>query len=400
MAQQTTDIAVYQAHGETGMITLSIKDIQNFICPDSTPEEAMTFLKVCQYQGLNPFIGDAYLVIYTGQSGRNVSIILGKDTFTKRAHRNPAFEGFQAGIVVETKGTLVEREGTLYGTGEKLVGGWATVYRSDKRIAFKQVCRLAEFDTKRRNWMSMPGTMIRKVALVQALREAFPEDLGALYDSAEMGMSISDEGKAEYDGPVIEAHTTVPDSVPEVDANPNSGVPLSETRSPETGQNANARVSEAQLATFFALVKELGVPGQEIQRAIKEEPDLQGIPVMNTRADSFQTRQPWQTNQLEAIEDWMKRTYSTEATKEEAENVNQPTSEPVSDSDGPANEASGTATPGDSDANAIPESQVASAEDASDGDTESTFPSKLPEPFDSDSNPDQSPEPNDDQLPF
>ena len=37
-------------------------------------------------------------------------------------------------------------------------------------------------------WAKMPGTMIRKVAMVHALREAFPEDFGGMYDSSEMGV--------------------------------------------------------------------------------------------------------------------------------------------------------------------------------------------------------------------
>ena len=38
------------------------------------------------------------------------------------------------------------------------------------------------------NWKAKPGTMIRKVALTQALREAFPEDLGSMYAPEEMGV--------------------------------------------------------------------------------------------------------------------------------------------------------------------------------------------------------------------
>ena len=37
----------------------------------------------------------------------------------------------------------------------------------------------------------MPCLMIRKVAIVQALREAFPEDLGGLYDIDEMDIDKS-----------------------------------------------------------------------------------------------------------------------------------------------------------------------------------------------------------------
>ena len=46
----------------------------------------------------------------------------------------------------------------------------------------------------------MPGTMIRKVALVQALREAFPNTFAGLYDAAEMKVELPDEGE---DGTVM-----------------------------------------------------------------------------------------------------------------------------------------------------------------------------------------------------
>ena len=37
-------------------------------------------------------------------------------------------------------------------------------------------------------WSSKPATMIRKVAQVQALREAFPDTLGGLYTADEQGV--------------------------------------------------------------------------------------------------------------------------------------------------------------------------------------------------------------------
>ena len=42
-------------------------------------------------------------------------------------------------------------------------------------------------------WSRKPATMIRKVALTQALREAFPEDLGGMYASEEMGVDFAEE---------------------------------------------------------------------------------------------------------------------------------------------------------------------------------------------------------------
>ena len=40
------------------------------------------------------------------------------------------------------------------------------------------------------NWASKPATMIRKVALVQALREAFPEDLQGMYSIEESDVPV------------------------------------------------------------------------------------------------------------------------------------------------------------------------------------------------------------------
>jgi hypothetical protein len=41
------------------------------------------------------------------------------------------------------------------------------------------------------NWKVMPGTMIRKVALVQSLREAFPDEFGGMYSPEEMPIDAS-----------------------------------------------------------------------------------------------------------------------------------------------------------------------------------------------------------------
>ena len=50
---------------------------------------------------------------------------------------------------------------------------------------------LPEYNTGKSIWKTKPGTMIRKVAKCQALREAFPNAYAGLYAAAEMG--IADE---------------------------------------------------------------------------------------------------------------------------------------------------------------------------------------------------------------
>ena len=174
---------------------LTFEDIKTYICPAATDQETMMFLKLCQARNLNPFLKEAYLIKY--DSGKPAQMVVGKDKFTKTAEEHPQFDGFKAGIIVGVGDEIQEREGTFYrrGKGEELLGGWAEIYRKDRKMPFKQTVSLQEFDKGMANWKSMPGTMIRKCALVQALRECFATDLAGCYDSAEMDQSID----AEYE---------------------------------------------------------------------------------------------------------------------------------------------------------------------------------------------------------
>lgn len=165
---------------------LTMEDIKNFICPTATDQEAMMFLKLCQARNLNPFTREAYLVKYGGKA----SMIVGKEAFTRKAELSPQFDGFSAGIIVRHEsGELADLPGTFYDeTSQKLVGGWAEVRRKDRAIPFVARVSMKEFEKEQPIWKSIPATMIRKIALVSALREAFPSDLGGCYTSDELGV--------------------------------------------------------------------------------------------------------------------------------------------------------------------------------------------------------------------
>ena len=158
-----------------------------------TNEEVGMFMMLCKSQSLNPFNREAYLIKF---GNKPATMITGKDTFTKRANRNPNYEGTEAGvIVVNLKGEIEYREGSFYIKGkEQLVGGWAKDYTKNKKYADMITVSYDEYECKKNdgkpnsNWAARPGTMIRKVALVQALREAFPEDFGGMYTAEEMGV--------------------------------------------------------------------------------------------------------------------------------------------------------------------------------------------------------------------
>lgn len=177
--------------------TVSFGDVRNFICPKATDAECKIFLETCKQYHLNPFTKEAYLIHYDNKNDDTAStIVLGKNCYMQMAERNPNFDGFEAGVIVLTAdGQLLNREGsivydgdcskTLIG-GETLIGGWAKVYRKDRTRASYEEVKLSEYDTGKSLWSGKKATMIRKVALVHALREAFPSTFGALYDESEV----------------------------------------------------------------------------------------------------------------------------------------------------------------------------------------------------------------------
>lgn len=170
-----------------------------------TSQEVKMFLRLCQSQRLNPFTRDAYIVKYGNQPA---SVIAGKDAFVKRATRNKKYRGHEAGItfirrVKENGGirkTIERREGSMLLEGEELVGGWAKVYLDGYACPIFEEVALSEYAAPDRygknGWSKMPATMIRKVALCHALREAFPEDLGGLYGAEEMDQARQQEQAA------------------------------------------------------------------------------------------------------------------------------------------------------------------------------------------------------------
>lgn len=149
-------------------------------------QEIRLFIELCKYQKLNPFIGEAYAIKF----GDEFQMIIGYDTYKRRAEENPAYRGRKSGIVVLRGSQVVQKEGTCLYPGEELIGGWCRVFRemaNGQPIEEYKEVSLAEYDKKMANWKSKPCTMIEKVAVSQALRAAFPKDYTSLYTAEEMG---------------------------------------------------------------------------------------------------------------------------------------------------------------------------------------------------------------------
>lgn len=155
-------------------VELSPAIIRNYLVSGNgkvTDQEVMMFLKLCQFQKLNPFLREVYIIKYGDKFP--ATTVTGKETFLKRAMRNPKYEGHTTGI---------SEDGKL---------AWAEVYLEGYQVPIKCEVDYDEYvglkDGKpNKMWASKPRTMLKKVALVQALREAFPEDLGGLYSQEEI----------------------------------------------------------------------------------------------------------------------------------------------------------------------------------------------------------------------
>ena len=184
VAEQTkveTGTTVYQVAGQD--VKLSKAIVRNFLTKGNgnvSDQDIVQFISICKYNQLNPFLGEAFLIPFGNQPAQ---MVVSKEAFLKRAEANENYDGIQAGVIVERNGEMLELEGNFFQAGDKLLGGWAKVYRKDKTYPVVARVRIEEYDQKRSVWTQKPATMISKVAKVQALREAFPSQLGAMCHS-------------------------------------------------------------------------------------------------------------------------------------------------------------------------------------------------------------------------
>lgn len=169
----------FEANGE--QVTLSPSTVKNFLVNGNeniSMQETVMFINLCKYQHLNPFLNEAYIIKY---GSKPAQLITSKEAFMKRAESNPQYNGFKAGCIVLRNNDVVYTNGAFILDTDKLLGGWAEVSRKDRDIPVRVELSMKEFSKNQSTWKTMPATMIRKTAIVNALRETFPDTLGGMY---------------------------------------------------------------------------------------------------------------------------------------------------------------------------------------------------------------------------
>lgn len=191
---QNTQTAVYKVAGQK--IELTPEIVRNYMVSGNKEavsfEEIVMFMNLCKNSGLNPWAKEAYCIKYGNEPA---TMVIGKEAYMKRAESNDSYDGFSAGIIVLDKQTheIIRRTGSFRLPTEDIVGGWAKVFRKDRSHPYESEVGFDEYAGRKKDgslnsqWGKKPATMIRKVALVQALREAFPSAFGGMYSAEEKG---------------------------------------------------------------------------------------------------------------------------------------------------------------------------------------------------------------------
>lgn len=145
-----------------------------------TRSEVEQFVEIAQGFGLNPFKRE----IYANKYGDKFSVIVGYETYIKRAERS----GLLAGWSVQTTGSInyeKPKQSTLMAT--------ITIHRKDFQFPFVHEVYFSEYFGTRRDgtltdfWKNKPVTMTKKVAIAQGFRLCFSDELGGMpYTSEEL----------------------------------------------------------------------------------------------------------------------------------------------------------------------------------------------------------------------
>lgn len=174
-----------------GNVQLDAETVKQYLVKGNgavSDQEVFLFVKMCQAQRLNPFVtGEVYLIKFGSQPAQ---MVVGYDTYKRRADENPAHLFTESGIVVSrgSTGEIVQKTGACLYPTETLVGGWCRVHKikGDKEVTTYKEVGFNEYNKGNSIWKEKPCTMIEKVAISQCLREAYPKDYEGLYTAEEL----------------------------------------------------------------------------------------------------------------------------------------------------------------------------------------------------------------------
>lgn len=214
----------YTPFASADAIKLTVAIVQKWLCKPTrsgqicTESDAMRFMMLCRARRLNPWEGDAYLVGYDGKNGAEFSLITAHQALLKRCEPQPTFQGIDSGVIVSPgwpckacdegfratekgvdrcpmchgSGTIDEVQGDLVPPNQTLIGGWAHIERSDRKIPIHRRLSLKAYKPGYQNkfWDDNPAGQIVKCAEADVQRSAYPTLVGGMITEGETGFSM------------------------------------------------------------------------------------------------------------------------------------------------------------------------------------------------------------------
>jgi phage recombination protein Bet len=130
-----------------------------------TESQKKLFISLAIKNNLDPFKREIYAIPY----GNKMSVVTGYEVYLKRAEASKMLDGWKCWI-----------------EGEKdLLKAVVEITRKDWSKPFVHEVFMSEYNTKQGLWNTKPMTMLKKVAIAQAFRLAFPNELGGMIYTAD-----------------------------------------------------------------------------------------------------------------------------------------------------------------------------------------------------------------------
>lgn len=187
-----------------------VQQIKDIICKGASDDELSVFLTIAKRSGLDPFSKQIYMIrrwnsdvnryIYAPQTSIDGFRLIAERTGDYQGQNGPFWCG-EDGV---WKDFWFSKEPPIASKVAVLRKGFtAPLWGISNYSEFLQTTKSGDANSM---WKKMPAVMLAKCAESQALRKAFPLDLGGIYTDAEFG-----EEEEKKSPPMNVAHVIKPD---------------------------------------------------------------------------------------------------------------------------------------------------------------------------------------------